>query len=83
MVLNILMNYILVYVVYNVSSMRENKNKNLTFSISFFVFVDDYQMLCKSNVYKLYINWGTRIINIDYFIFYNIQILKTYKCNYV
>lgn len=44
MALNILMNYILVYVVYNVSSMRENKNKNLltlhlTFSISCFVFV--------------------------------------------
>lgn len=43
MALNILMNYILVYVVY-VSSMRENKNKNLltlhlTFSISCFVFV--------------------------------------------
>lgn len=44
MALNILMNYILVYVVYNGSSMRENKNKNLltlhlTFSISCFVFV--------------------------------------------
>lgn len=44
MALNILMNYILVYVVYNVLSMRENKNKNLltlhlTFSISCFVFV--------------------------------------------
>lgn len=44
MALNILMNYILVYVVYNVSSMRENKNQNLltlhlTFSISCFVFV--------------------------------------------